>query len=62
MGSHTYFFDKAEQCRRLAADITARDDSAIVTLRALAAEFETKARHAMREADAVRNLRKLPAG
>ena len=43
MKRSSYYFDKVEQCRRLAATLTARDDPAIGTLLALAAEFEAKA-------------------
>jgi hypothetical protein len=53
MDRSTYFFAKAEQCRRLAATITARDDPAIATFLALAAEFETKACEITRETDAI---------
>jgi hypothetical protein len=38
-----YFLGKAAQCRRLAQEILAKDDPAIATLLAMAAEFEGKA-------------------
>jgi hypothetical protein len=43
MDRSTYFLNKAEQCRRLAATVTARDDPAIQRLLALAAGYETLA-------------------
>jgi len=50
MESSTYLLNKAQQCRRLAAVITVRDDPAIASLLALAAEFEAKAsKRALRE-------------
>jgi hypothetical protein len=53
MDRSTYFFAKAEQCRRLAASITARNDPAVASLLALSAEFEAKAvERAMRESEA----------
>jgi hypothetical protein len=38
-----YFLSKTAQCRRLAGEILAKNDPAIETLLALAAEFERKA-------------------
>ena len=38
-----YFLGKAAQCRRLAQEILVKNDPAIATLLALAAEFEGKA-------------------
>jgi hypothetical protein len=53
MDRSTYFFAKAEQCRRLAATITACDDPAVALLLALSAEFEVKAvERAMRQSEA----------
>jgi hypothetical protein len=43
MESSAYFLGKAEQCRRLAKEILAKNDPAIETLLAMAAEFEGKA-------------------
>ena len=43
MQSSTYFLNEAEECRHLAAAITARDDPAVASFLALAAEFEAKA-------------------
>jgi hypothetical protein len=43
MESSDYFLGKAEQCRRLAKEILAKNDPAIEKLLALAAEFEGKA-------------------
>ena len=43
MESSGYFLGKAEQCRRLAKEILAKDNPAIATLLAMAAEFEVKA-------------------
>ena len=39
-----YFRQKAEQCRRLAAGITARNDPTASALRALAEEFDLTAK------------------
>lgn len=63
MESSTYFFDKAEHCRGLAAAIIARDDPAIASLLALAAEFEAKAiEHATHETDAMKDHHPQPSG
>ena len=43
MESSGYFLGKAEQCRRLAKEILAKNDPAIETLLAMACEFEGKA-------------------
>ncbi len=43
MEAAAYFLRKAAQCRRLAADITTRDDPAPRALLRLAEEFEAKA-------------------
>jgi hypothetical protein len=55
MESSTYFLNKSEQCRRLAAAIvTARDNPAVAPILALSAEFEARAiASAMRETDAL---------
>jgi hypothetical protein len=54
MQNSTCLFDKAARCRRLAAAITARDDPAIASLLALAADFEASAiERAVRETDAM---------
>ena len=39
MESSSFYLDKAEQCRRLAATIVMRDDPAVAALLALSAEF-----------------------
>jgi hypothetical protein len=63
MQSSTYFLNKAERCRRLAAAITARNDSAIATLLALAAEFEAQAIDAaIREGEAMAAHHPPPGG
>jgi hypothetical protein len=41
--SASYFREKAEQCRRLAACIPTRDDPTAVSLKALGIEFEATA-------------------
>jgi hypothetical protein len=41
--SASYFREKAEQCRRLAACIHTRDDPTAVSLKALGIEFEATA-------------------
>jgi hypothetical protein len=43
MEASAYFRGRAAQCRRLAQEILARNDPAIATLLAMAAEFEGKA-------------------
>jgi hypothetical protein len=53
MESSTYLLNKADQCRRLAAAITARDDPAVASLLALSAEFEAKARESALHEDAL---------
>ena len=62
MESSAYFFDKAEQCRRLAASIVSHNDPSIATLHALAAEFERKAiEAATRENDDMTTRHPLPS-
>ena len=43
MEGASYFREKAEQCRRLAACILARNDPTVVSLNALAVEFDAAA-------------------
>jgi hypothetical protein len=43
MATAAEFRQRADQCRRLAEAITARDDPAIASLPKLAAEYEAKA-------------------
>jgi hypothetical protein len=43
MESASYFREKAEQCRRLASCILARNDPTLVALNALAVEFDATA-------------------
>jgi hypothetical protein len=54
MESSAYFFDQAQECRRLAATVIERDDPVIAGLLAFAAKFEAAAMAAaIRENDAI---------